>query len=56
MTEDAFALMNGTYREHTNFTYSFQKKEYVNKERALNLKKDIEKKPEVAGLVAKLPN
>jgi acetate kinase len=23
MTEDAFALMNGSYDVHTNFTYSF---------------------------------
>ena len=33
MTEDTYALVNGTYDVHTNFTYSFQKDDYVNMER-----------------------
>lgn len=33
MTEDTYALVNGAYDVHTNFTYSFQKSEYVNMER-----------------------
>jgi len=45
MTEDAFALMNGTYDVHTNFTYSFESREYVNKARAAGLKRDLEKNP-----------
>jgi acetate kinase len=41
MTEDAYALMKGlTYDVHTNFTYSFQSPEYVNKGRAEGLKRD----------------
>ena len=45
MTEDAYALMAGTYDIHTNFTYSFQSKDYVNKGRAEALKSDLEKNP-----------
>lgn len=33
MTEDTYALVSGTYDVHTNFTYSFQKPDYVNMER-----------------------
>ncbi|MFP4329638.1 MAG: acetate kinase [Alkalispirochaetaceae bacterium] len=33
MTEDTYALMAGTYDEHTRFTYSFQDPDYLNKER-----------------------
>ncbi|OJF77137.1 MAG: propionate kinase [Treponema sp. CETP13] len=52
MTEDAYALMKGTYDVHTNFTYSFQSKDYVNKARAEGLKKDLEKLPELASILA----
>ena len=52
MTEDAFALMNGTYDVHTNFTYSFQSKDYVNKARAEGLKKDIAKNPALKDILA----
>ncbi len=53
MTEDAYALMAGTYDVHTNFEYSFQKKDYVNKGREAGLVDDIAKKPALAGLVVK---
>jgi acetate kinase len=53
MTEDAYALMQGTYDIHTNFTYSFQSKDYVNKSRAEGLKNDLAKKPELAEIIAK---
>jgi len=53
MTEDAFALMKGTYDIHTHFTYSFQSKDYVNKERAEGLKHDLEKNPALAEIIAK---
>jgi acetate kinase len=33
MTEDTYALVNGTYDVHTNFTYSFQSQDYINQER-----------------------
>jgi len=53
MTEDAFALMKGTYDTHTHFTYSFQSKDYVNKERAEGLKHDLAKNPDIAEIIAK---
>jgi len=53
MTEDAFALMQGTYDTHTRFTYSFQSKDYVNKGRAEGLKNELEKNPDLEGIVAK---
>jgi acetate kinase len=52
MTEDAYALMAGTYDIHTKFTYSFQSKDYVNKGRAAGLKEDLVKKPELKSIIA----
>jgi acetate kinase len=53
MTEDAYALMAGTYDIHTKFTYSFQSKDYVNKGRAEGLKDDLAKNPALASIIAK---
>ncbi|MDR1216721.1 MAG: acetate kinase [Treponema sp.] len=53
MTEDAYALLQGVYDVHTNFTYSFQSKDYVNKERAEGLKEDLKKNPKLAELIVK---
>jgi acetate kinase len=53
MTEDAFALMAGTYDVHTHFTYSFQSKDYVNKGRAAGLREDVAKNPALASIIAK---
>jgi acetate kinase len=53
MTEDAYALMAGTYDVHTKFTYSFQKKDYVNKGRAEGLAEELRKKPELEKYIAK---
>ena len=53
MTEDAYALMKGTYDVHTNFTYSFQDPAYVNKAREEGLKKDIQKRPHIADVVVR---
>jgi acetate kinase len=53
MTEDAFALMKGAYDTHTHFTYSFQRKDYVNKGRAEGLQHDLVKRPELAEIIAK---
>jgi acetate kinase len=55
MTEDAYALMKGTYDVHTNYKYSFQSKDYVNKARAAGLEKDLVKKPYLKDIIAKLP-
>lgn len=53
MTEDAYALMSGTYDVHTKFTYSFQSKDYVNKGRIEGLKRDLEKNPRLADIIVK---
>ena len=53
MTEDSFALMQGTYDIHTNFTYSFQDRNYVNKGRAEGLQFELAKKPEMADIIVK---
>jgi len=53
MTEDAFALMKGSYDTHTHFTYSFQSRDYVNKGRAEGLKHDLVKNPDLAEIIAK---
>ena len=53
MTEDAYALMKGTYDVHTNFTYSFQSKDYVNKAREEGLKGDLVKRPNIAKILAR---
>ncbi|MDR0374171.1 MAG: acetate kinase [Treponema sp.] len=52
MTEDACALMAGTYDVHTKFVYSFQSKDYVNKTRAEGLKGDLKKLPELEKILA----
>jgi acetate kinase len=55
MTEDAFALMDGTYDLHTNYHYYFQDAGYVNKARATGLVRDLEKKPWLKDIVARVP-
>jgi len=52
MTEDAYALMAGTYDLHTNFTYTFQSKDYVNKGRAEGLEEELAKTPELKEIIA----
>ena len=51
MTEDAYALMSGTYDVHTAFRYSFQDPAYVNKARAHALPADIAKNPDLKNLL-----
>ncbi len=53
MTEDSYALTQGTYDIHTKFTYTFQSPDYVNKARAEGLKKDLEKNPKLASIIAR---
>lgn len=43
MTEDTYALLEGNYDVHTNFAYSFQNPDFLNKERKVALKKDLGK-------------
>lgn len=55
MTEDAYALMKGTYDVHTNFKYSFQSPDYVNKAREEGFKKDLIKRPNMEKIRAFAP-
>ncbi|MDR1506743.1 MAG: acetate kinase [Treponema sp.] len=52
ITEDAYALMAGKYDVHTQFTYSFQSRDYVNKSRAESLKGELAKNPSLDGIIA----
>lgn len=56
MTEDAFALMKGTYDIHTNFHYTFESPNYENKARARGLVENLKKKPEFASIIAVPPH
>ncbi|MBQ0070510.1 MAG: propionate kinase, partial [Spirochaetales bacterium] len=55
ITEDAYALMNGTYDIHTNFHYTFESSDYVNKARAGGLVGNLEKKPFIKDIIAYPP-
>ena len=55
ITEDAYALMKGTYDIHTNFHYSFEDPNYVNKARERGLVKNLEKKPGIKNIIAVPP-
>jgi acetate kinase len=55
MTEDTEALLVGTYRPHTGFTYSFQSREYANGERAEALAQELKDRPQLAEVIARLP-
>ncbi|MBN2552427.1 MAG: acetate kinase [Spirochaetales bacterium] len=56
MTEDTYALLQGTYKVHTDFTYSFQHPDYHNKERDEALAEELKEKPELAGIIAAPPS
>jgi len=55
MTEDTEALINGTYDVHTNYRYYFENRDYVNRARAEGLQRDLEKKPWLKDIVARIP-
>ena len=55
MTEDTYALLQGNYDIHTNFTYSFQSRDYVNLERAANLEEKYKEKPQLREVIALIP-
>ena len=52
MTEDTYALVNGTYDIHTNYTYYFQSKEYKNKARERALPANLKKNPALKNVIA----
>jgi len=43
--EDVVAIIDGTYDEHSRFTYRFQLPDYVNAQREQDFRKECEKKP-----------
>jgi acetate kinase len=45
--------MSGTYKIHTEFTYSFQSRDYVNKGRAAGLKEELARHPEMEEIIAR---
>jgi acetate kinase len=53
MTEDTVGLIDGSYDVHTRFTYSFQKRDYVNEERKEALQEDLAKQPALARVIAR---
>ncbi len=53
MTEDAYALMKGVYDVHTNFTYSFQSQDYVNKAREAALTEELKECPHIADVLVR---
>lgn len=55
MAEDTVALMEGNYDVHTNFEYSFQRPDYVNKSRAEALAKQLIKTPDLAKIIVTPP-
>jgi acetate kinase len=55
MTEDTVALINGTYDVHTNYHYFFENRDYVNRARAEGLQRDLEKKPWLRDIIARIP-
>ncbi len=55
MVEDTVALMEGTYDVHTNFTYSFQSPDYVNKLREEAFKRETSKNQDLLSVRASVP-
>ena len=55
MTEDTVAIVEGRYDVHTNFTYSFQDKTYKNSLREEEFAKEIQKKPGLSEIKARIP-
>ncbi len=55
ITEDAWALLHGTYDVHTRFRYSFERPDYVNRGRRRAMRRVLAEHPELAGLIAVPP-
>ncbi len=53
MTEDTYALIQGTYDVHTKFIYSFQSRGYANKAREEMLKHELAEKKGLAEVIAR---
>jgi acetate kinase len=48
--EDVVALLHGTYKDHGEFNYSFQKKDYINYQRSSAFEEDVKTKPELKSI------
>ncbi|KPJ87290.1 MAG: propionate kinase [Spirochaetes bacterium DG_61] len=55
MVEDTVALLEARYDVHTNFTYSFQDRTYVNRLREEAFQKELDEKPELFKIKARIP-
>jgi acetate kinase len=55
MVEDTVALLEGRYDVHTHFTYSFQDRDYTNRLREESFEREIEEKPELIKVKARIP-
>jgi acetate kinase len=55
MVEDSIALLEGRYDVHTNFTYSFQASDYVNKLREEAFRREVEKNHRLLETRAQIP-
>ncbi|RKX77262.1 MAG: propionate kinase [Spirochaetes bacterium] len=53
MTEDTHALLEGNYDVHTSFEYTFQRKDYRNKEREAALQDEIRINPELESIIVR---
>ena len=51
--EDVIAILEGTYDEHTHFTYRFQSPDYVNSQREQDFVKECEAKPGLKAIQVK---
>ncbi len=51
--EDVIAILQGTYDEHTHFTYRFQSPDYVNSQREQDFAKECEAKPGLKAIQVK---
>lgn len=53
LVEDTVALLEGRYRVHTDFSYTFQSKDYRNELRVAGFRKDCKKTPGLKRIAAK---
>ena len=54
-TDEELVMTEGTCDTHTNFTYSFQHRDHVNKARAEQLKAELKEKKGLADVIARIP-
>ena len=55
MTEDAVALIHGSYDVHTRFSYRFASSTYRNLSREARLNAELEANPQLESIIARPP-